>query len=70
MTFRAALDHLATEFPGVPLIAAGFSFGAWIGLRLGCSDRRVVRAHRARVCRLMIANFLSSICATASNRNY
>jgi uncharacterized protein len=39
---RAALDYLATEFPGVPLIAAGFSFGAWIGLRLGCSDRRVV----------------------------
>jgi alpha/beta superfamily hydrolase len=38
---RAALDYLAAEFPGVRLIAAGFSFGAWIGLRLGCSDRRV-----------------------------
>jgi len=38
---RAALDYLAAEFPDVPLIAAGFSFGAWIGLRLGCSDRRV-----------------------------
>jgi uncharacterized protein len=38
---RAALDYVAAEFPGVPLIAAGFSFGAWIGLRLGCADRRV-----------------------------
>lgn len=39
---RAVLDYLTAEYPGVPLMAAGFSFGAWIGLRLGCSDRRVV----------------------------
>jgi uncharacterized protein len=35
------LDFLASEFPGVPLLAAGFSFGAWVGLRVGCEDPRV-----------------------------
>jgi len=35
---RAALDFLASEFPGVPLLLAGFSFGAWVGLRVGCED--------------------------------
>lgn len=39
---RSALDYLEAHFPGVPLIAAGFSFGAWVGLRVGCSDPRVV----------------------------
>ncbi len=38
---RAALDFLASEFPGVPLMAAGFSFGAWVGMRAGCEDPRV-----------------------------
>jgi uncharacterized protein len=38
---RAALDFLATEFPGVSLLLAGFSFGAWVGLRVGCEDPRV-----------------------------
>jgi alpha/beta superfamily hydrolase len=38
---RAALDFLASEFPGVPLLVAGFSFGAWVGLRVGCADSRV-----------------------------
>jgi len=38
---RAALDFLASEFPGLPLLAAGFSFGAWVGLRVGCEDPRV-----------------------------
>ncbi len=38
---RAALDFLAGEFPGVPLLAAGFSFGCWVGLRMGCEDERV-----------------------------
>jgi alpha/beta superfamily hydrolase len=40
---RAALDFLATEFPGVPLLLAGFSFGAWVGMRVGCEDPRVAR---------------------------
>jgi alpha/beta superfamily hydrolase len=39
--FRAALDYLAARYPGVPLWAAGFSFGAWIALETGASDDRV-----------------------------
>jgi uncharacterized protein len=38
---RAALDFLAAKFPGVPLLLAGFSFGASVGLRVGCEDPRV-----------------------------
>jgi alpha/beta superfamily hydrolase len=38
---RAALDYLAGSFPGVPLLVAGFSFGCWIGLQVGCADSRV-----------------------------
>ena len=38
---KAALDLLAAEFPGLPLLVAGFSFGSWVGLRVGCSDQRV-----------------------------
>src|SRR5262249_18198869 len=38
---RAALDFLAEEFPGVPVLLAGFGFGAWVGLRVGCTDERV-----------------------------
>ena len=38
---RAAVDFLAKEFPQRPLLLAGFSFGAWVGLRVGCADRRV-----------------------------
>ena len=37
----AALDFLAGEFPGVPHLVAGFSFGCWVGLRAGCVDERV-----------------------------
>ena len=38
---RAALNFLAKEFPDVPLLLAGFSFGCWVGLRVGCEDERV-----------------------------
>ena len=38
---RAALDFLVKQFPGVPLMLAGFSFGAWVGLRVGCEYTRV-----------------------------
>jgi alpha/beta superfamily hydrolase len=38
---HAALDFLAANFPGAPLLVAGFSFGAWVGLRVGCVDARV-----------------------------
>ena len=39
---RAALDFLTAEFPGIPLLVAGFSFGCWVGLRVGCEDKRVI----------------------------
>ena len=38
---QAVLNFLADEFPGLPLLVAGFSFGAWVGLRTGCADARV-----------------------------
>ena len=38
---RAAVGFLATEFPGTPLLLAGFSFGCWVGLRVACEDPRV-----------------------------
>ena len=40
---RAALDFLVGEFPGAPLLLAGFSFGASVGMRVGCRDSRVTR---------------------------
>lgn len=39
--FRAALDYLAARYPGKPLWAAGFSFGAWVALEVGAVDDRV-----------------------------
>jgi len=38
---RCALDYLAREFPGRSVVLAGFSFGAWVGLRVGSEDARV-----------------------------
>jgi uncharacterized protein len=38
---RAVIDFLAQEYPGAPLLVAGFSFGSWVGLRAGCGDPRV-----------------------------
>ena len=39
---RAALDFLADEFSDARLLVAGFSFGCWVGLRVGCGDERVL----------------------------
>jgi alpha/beta superfamily hydrolase len=39
--YHAALDVAAARYPGVPLWAAGFSFGAWIALETGAVDPRV-----------------------------
>ena len=39
--YRAALDFMAARYPGLPLWAAGFSFGAWIALETGAVDPRV-----------------------------
>lgn len=38
---RSALNFLAEEFPGCEIVLPGFSFGAWVGLRVGCADPRV-----------------------------
>lgn len=38
---QAAIDFLATEFPHLPVLVGGFSFGSWVGLRVGCHDKRV-----------------------------
>jgi alpha/beta superfamily hydrolase len=37
---QAAIDFLAAEFPGAPLLVGGFSFGSFVGLRVGCEDSR------------------------------
>lgn len=38
---RVALDYLSGEFSGKPILLAGFSFGSWVGTRVGCADVRV-----------------------------
>ena len=40
---RAALQFLIAEFPGVPLLVAGFSFGSVVGLRVGCLNPEVTQ---------------------------
>jgi len=37
----SALDWLTTRFSDVPVCLGGFSFGAWVGLPVGCEDARV-----------------------------
>jgi len=39
--YQAALEFMAARYPGVPLWAAGFSFGAWVALETGAADPRV-----------------------------
>jgi alpha/beta superfamily hydrolase len=39
--FRAATDFMASQYPGVELWAAGFSFGSYIALTAGAQDDRV-----------------------------
>lgn len=39
--FRAALTFAGQRFPGLPMWAAGMSFGAWIALSVGADDPRV-----------------------------
>ncbi len=38
---RFALDFLSHRYPGLPAILAGFSFGAYVGLRVAAIDDRV-----------------------------
>jgi len=37
---RFALEFLSRRYPGVPAIIAGFSFGAFVGLRVAAADDR------------------------------
>ena len=39
---RAALDWIEAEFPHLPLVVGGFSFGSMVGLSVGAEDDRVV----------------------------
>jgi len=39
--YNAALEFTASRYPGLPLWAAGFSFGSWIALEAGAADPRV-----------------------------
>ncbi len=38
---RAAIDWLQNKYPLLPLALAGFSFGSWVGLQVGCDDPRI-----------------------------
>ena len=38
---RAALAFLVAEYRDASILLAGFSFGCWVGLRVGCEDRHV-----------------------------
>jgi alpha/beta superfamily hydrolase len=38
---RTAVAHMAKEFPASPILLTGFSFGSWVGLRVGCEDQRI-----------------------------
>lgn len=38
---RAALDFMHERFEQRPMLLAGFSFGSWVGLRVGVADPRV-----------------------------
>ena len=39
---RAALDWLEKEYPTLPIVVGGFSFGSMVGLGVGVEDDRVV----------------------------
>ena len=39
--FRAAVDYMAAQHPGLQIWAAGFSFGSWVAASAGAADDRV-----------------------------
>ncbi|MDE3003194.1 MAG: alpha/beta hydrolase [Gemmatimonadota bacterium] len=39
---RAAIDWIDMEFPHLPLVVGGFSFGSMVGLSVGAEDDRVI----------------------------
>ena len=40
---RSALAYMSERYPGLPLMAGGFSFGSRVGLRVVCQDARIER---------------------------
>jgi len=38
----SAVEWLYGRFPGLPMVLIGFSFGAWVGLRVAVRDPRIV----------------------------
>jgi alpha/beta superfamily hydrolase len=39
--YRAAVDFMASRYPGVELWAAGFSFGSYVAMTCGAEDERI-----------------------------
>lgn len=39
--YRAAVDFLAAQYPGLQLWAAGFSFGSYVAMTVGATDDRL-----------------------------
>ena len=37
----AAIDWFESRYQGLPLALIGYSFGAWVGLQVGCADPRI-----------------------------
>jgi alpha/beta superfamily hydrolase len=37
----AAIDYISSSYPQAKVCLAGFSFGAWVGLPVGCQDPRI-----------------------------
>ena len=67
---RAALDWLAKEYR-LPIIFAGFSFGAAVGMRVACPDERREGDHRvwAHPCRLITVRMGMSSWQSVRNRS-
>ena len=67
---RAALDWIECEYT-MPIIFAGFSFGAAVGLQAACPDTRVTALIGLGLpaTLLTIAFMTSTACATARSRN-
>ena len=39
--YRAAVDFMASQYPGIEVWAAGFSFGSYVALTVGAEDDRI-----------------------------